>query len=865
MYKQWLLTKRQKVGFCCQIFTPLFSLLLIWSIIYIVRNTDLSPVREASPVDPDGVLPLYIHFGMSVNYNTSATLYNLNNKSTIFNVSNTNRIIRLGSEEESLSSRLSEEIKSFDVERQAPDLYPLDFDFWDKSKKERVPSPRLDWVKSPGFDVNQNNLLLIENLKAQNNIPMGAIENSNFVPDATVFFHRFSGEAGIDGHVQVNSLLKTGYHRNNGVTRFSFVDASVSPLGKKLRNYLVPTEGYISTMNYLNNKFLKLASKGQMKLPAINPLMSITVDSSAILGFLDSGISALAILLFPLALSLGFPLLLFALVLEKEEKIKVLLEVNGLKTRNYWVSIVLFYFLLLTAMTTLFSICGWLFIDTTFFTKISKSVVTLFFIGWNLAQIGFGLFLSVVIKTSINANLVGYLLSVLLTLALSGISFNVFGAPAKMPLFLYLLPHSGYVRFIYIALFDCSYNRCYHSVQDFTPEANRSFYALYLSSLFYLVLGSLIVNKDYLLSKWRSMRSKSVKDTSDTDSIGAMSMMTNEASKMSENRLDLEEGLVDKKEDLSEYSIVAEGLHKVYENGKVALNNFSLKIKKNSIFGLLGPNGAGKTTFLSILTGALTKTSGRVLVEGEEILTGARVSSSIGFCPQFDILWPQLTVDEHIRFFTYFKDYSPPNLEEYIADLIKRLGLSKDYKKMASQLSGGMKRRCSLGNSMTGEPKVIFLDEPSTGLDPVKRREFWELVKYIAVGKAVILTTHLMEEADVLCKEIGIMMKGELKCLGNSVTLKDRFSRGLKIQLVMTQGVSAPELKSALDENLGKWKKDWEFDRTLNITVDSDLKDLSKVFMTMTSLEKKWMICEWSIMQGSLEDVFLNVLKVYGN
>ena len=117
--------------------------------------------------------------------------------------------------------------------------------------------------------------------------------------------------------------------------------------------------------------------------------------------------------------------------------------------------------------------------------------------------------------------------------------------------------------------------------------------------------------------------------------------------------------------------------------------------------------------------------------------------------------------------------------------MIQETDLELDYKKNASQLSGGMKRRLSLSMALTGSPKIIFLDEPSSGLDPVKRRHFWTLIKKVTDGKAVLLTTHLMEEADTLCDEISIIATGKMRCYGNSISLKQEFTTGIKLQIVL--------------------------------------------------------------------------------
>lgn len=179
-----------------------------------------------------------------------------------------------------------------------------------------------------------------------------------------------------------------------------------------------------------------------------------------------------------------------------------------------------------------------------------------------------------------------------------------------------------------------------------------------------------------------------------------------------------------------------------------------------------------------------------------------------------------------------------------------------------------MKRRLSLAMALAGNPKVIFLDEPSSGLDPVKRRIFWSLIKRLTSGRAVLLTTHLMEEADTLCQEIGIICSGRLRCYGNSLSLKSDFSGGMKIQIVLNaEYTSVGQIEEFMDLLKTKYSLalhlESRFNATLNIILDDKSTKISRLFEVMTLSEVQIYISDWSISLGSLEDVFLNVVKKY--
>jgi ABC-type multidrug transport system ATPase subunit len=170
-----------------------------------------------------------------------------------------------------------------------------------------------------------------------------------------------------------------------------------------------------------------------------------------------------------------------------------------------------------------------------------------------------------------------------------------------------------------------------------------------------------------------------------------------------------------------------------------------------------------------------------------------------------------------------FKNEDPDQVEQKVKDLIHQVDLEKDFRKLAVQLSGGMKRRCSLAMALTANPKIVFLDEPSSGLDPVKRRHFWSLVKKVTSSRAVLLTTHLMEEADTLCSEIGILTSGKMRCVGNSIYLKKTFTEGIKIQVVLDQEViSTQEFMRKIQAKLNGVKLLSEFQGTLILAVKDE-------------------------------------------
>ena len=202
------------------------------------------------------------------------------------------------------------------------------------------------------------------------------------------------------------------------------------------------------------------------------------------------------------------------------------------------------------------------------------------------------------------------------------------------------------------------------------------------------------------------------------------------------------------------------------------------------IFALLGHNGAGKTTTISMLTGLTTATSyDEASVDGFDIESQMNeIRAMIGLCPQFDVLFNDLTARQHLELFAAIKDIKNPKGK--IDALMKNLDLP-DTTQRCVTFSGGTKRRMSVGNAMVGGASLIFLDEPSSGMDPLSRRQMWDMLKEEREkGTTIVLTTHFMEEADYLGDRIAIMSHGRLYCCDTSQHLKERYGVGYYVTLV---------------------------------------------------------------------------------
>ncbi|POM66858.1 ABC Superfamily [Phytophthora palmivora] len=229
------------------------------------------------------------------------------------------------------------------------------------------------------------------------------------------------------------------------------------------------------------------------------------------------------------------------------------------------------------------------------------------------------------------------------------------------------------------------------------------------------------------------------------------------------------------------------GIRKVYKGNKVAVRNLSFGLPKGECFGYLGINGAGKTTTMKMMTGDILPTSGTGKLGGYDILSEQlEVRRLIGYCPQFDALFELMSVREHLELFARIKGVARAELNNVVKSLMHQMNLDDFENKLAGTLSGGNKRKLSVAIALIGSPPIIFLDEPSTGMDPVSRRFMWNVIAAISTQRkesTIILTTHSMEECEALCTRVGIMVGGRLRCLGSVQHLKNRFGDGLMLEL----------------------------------------------------------------------------------
>ena len=306
---------------------------------------------------------------------------------------------------------------------------------------------------------------------------------------------------------------------------------------------------------------------------------------------------------------------------------------------------------------------------------------------------------------------------------------------------------------------------------------------------------------------------------------------------------------------MSENLIIIDNLSKVYNNDFEALKSVNLNIKKGEIFAMLGPNGAGKTTLISIICGIVKPSSGKVSVDGFDIIDDYRETrSKIGLVPQELTLEQFETVFNNVSYSRglYGKKPDPIHIEKILKDL--SLWDKKDLR--LNQLSGGMKRRVLIAKALSHEPSILFLDEPTAGVDVELRQDMWKIVEELrSTGVTIILTTHYIEEAEAIADRVGVINQGEIIVVDQTKELLKKMGHK-KLTIDLQDEISkVPE--SLIKYNLKLNKDNMSVDYTYNVQekqtgITNLLQDLKEAGLKLRDLKTE---------QSTLEKIFVSLVK----
>ncbi|SMF77994.1 ABC transporter ATP-binding protein [Candidatus Pelagibacter sp. HIMB1321] len=306
---------------------------------------------------------------------------------------------------------------------------------------------------------------------------------------------------------------------------------------------------------------------------------------------------------------------------------------------------------------------------------------------------------------------------------------------------------------------------------------------------------------------------------------------------------------------MSENQIVIENLSKTYDNGFSALKKVNLNIKKGEIFAMLGPNGAGKTSLISIICGIVTPTSGKVTVDSFDIIENYRETRSrIGLVPQELTLESFETVFNNVSYTRglYGKAPNPTHIEK----ILKELSLWDKKDQRLRQLSGGMKRRVLIAKALSHEPSILFLDEPTAGVDVELRQDMWKVVESLRkTGVTIILTTHYIEEAEAIADRVGVINQGEIIIVDQTKELLKKMGHKKLTVDLQEKLIEIPNSLKEYNLELGEDKMSVNY--TYNVQakqtgITNLLKDLKDAGLKLKDLKTE---------QSTLEKIFVSLVK----
>ncbi|CAO2163481.1 unnamed protein product [Urochloa humidicola] len=628
-------------------------------------------------------------------------------------------------------------------------------------------------------------------------------------------------------------------------------------------------------VNMVSTAYLKLfrGQNAEMRLEYLKEMPKAAVPMRLDLTTL------LDALFFTWTVQLLLPVILTYLVYEKEQRLRVMMKMHGLKDAPYWLISYAYFLSLSTAYMMLFMISGSV-IGLDIFRLNSYAIQSLFyFICINL-QIVLAFLLASFFSSVKTASVIGYIYvfgSSLLGEALLKIFIEDANFPRLCLATMELIPGFSLYRGIYelseYAAAGRNMGKPGMRWADLNDPVNGMKDVLILMSIEWIILLLVAFLLDHrpawqpvFLFGFLSTKHSSPSEKPNKFKRGFRRVHVD----MTKPDVFLERKVVKRllKDMDMRNMIICHNLKKVYpgKNGnpdKHAVRGLSLALRKGQCFGMLGPNGAGKTSFINMMIGLLKPTYGTAYIHGMDLRTDMNeIYANIGVCPQHDLLWETLTGREHLMFYGRMKNLTGAALTQAVEESLKSVNLfhSGFGDKSVSKYSGGMKRRLSVAIALIGNPKVVYMDEPSTGLDSRSRNDVWNIIKHAKKDCTIILTTHSMEEAEELCDRIGIFINGNFHCIGTPKELKARYG-GTRILTITT----SPEHEEAV-ERLVSWlspgyARIYSVSGTQKFALPRKEVGLGRVFGAVEVARHAFSVLGWGVTDATLEDVFVKVAK----
>ena len=758
-------------------------------------------------------------------------------------------------------------------------------------------------------------------LRWLNSLPVSQIEQgaANRLPDGVVTFHdvRFGGSRG--GQVEasppslsytfsVNDNLIAVYHRANNFSRvdvpgfaaggasptthsraISAADQSAAHGGFDLSGkLLIIDEARLSLMDMMHAAFLaEVTGRSEDHVPELlrgvvpgYMWRALTMRYAQRMPFraeydVSASVELFGAAIYPLALTIPLPVLLYLITLEKEERLRELQRSMGLKTVHHIAASGMFALAQYLVSSCVFGATGAV-VGIRVFLDTGLSTLLALTIGWGLCLVSIAFAVSTLLSSRQLASVTGCAIALFGSIACFSVATVVYGdiptvsERRNMPRWLFLIPQLALSRVIYLLNYECVMLRaCAPGLNDhgLDPEVRVGICFLYLDAVLVMCLALYLdlvlpgrfgvpASPLFFLRRmpglswaaqpgcwagiarrtglWcdargrgeaRSRRYATLSSADegeereeaegggDVDAVvdpkaGRVDTFADEAA---DEDVDVSaEAIAASTADVNTVPLVLRSLRKVYpERTTPALAGVSIAAGfdagalgglSGGCFGLLGPNGAGKSTLFNCISGVYRPSSGNAWVSGHSVVDDiAGVHRSIGVCHQQNILWDALSPVDHLAFYARLKGVRELTIPHHVRRLLAAVGLSAVSHRPSSALSGGMRRRLCLAIALCGEAPVVFLDEPSAGLDPLTRRGVWRILTRARRQRLLLLTTHAMDEAEHLSTRIGVLSRGRLRAVGTPQRLRAKHGGGYTLTVGLGHVLVHPGVGSGDD------------------------------------------------------------------
>ncbi|KAK7292227.1 hypothetical protein RIF29_08003 [Crotalaria pallida] len=566
-----------------------------------------------------------------------------------------------------------------------------------------------------------------------------------------------------------------------------------------------------------------------------------------------------------------FPVALTSLVYEKQQKLRIMMKMHGLGDGAYWMISYLYFLALSVIYMLCFVIFGSL-IGLKFFILNDYSIQFVFYFIYVNLQVSLAFLVATMFSNVKTATVTAYIV-VFGTGLLGGYLFQSFVQSTSFPrgwiIVMEFYPGFALYRGLYeFAQFAFAGDGM--RWEDLSNSTNGMKEVLIITFVEWIVVLFVAYYIDrgsgrnplFFLSRFQEKLPSSTRKPT-FQKQGSKVLVQMEKHDVNQEREKVEQLILVPNID---YAIVCDDVKKVYPGRggspeKIAVRGLSLAVPQGECFGMLGPNGAGKTSFISMMIGLTKPSAGMAYVQGLDIRTEMDgIYTQMGVCPQHDLLWESLTGREHLLFYGRLKNLKGSALTQAVEESLKSLNIFHGgvADKQAGSYSGGMKRRLSVAISLIGDPRVVYMDEPSTGLDPASRNSLWNVLKRAKQDRAIILTTHSMEEAEVLCDRLGIFVNGGLQCIGNPNELKSRYG-GTYVLTMTTSSDHEKDVENMVHQLSPNVKKIYHLSGTQKFELPKEEVRIADVFRAVENAKRQFPISAWGLADTTLEDVFIKV------